>query len=253
MATTGEFVELATTGGGTIKVLKAMHPRARRLRLSVTPSGARVSYPRGTHPAQVVAFLRANTAWLERKLSEMQVPRRVPAPLRAGVPTRISMRGEDVELTWCEGEYPRIEDLGGELRLHVPRPFATAMPAARVLLTSFLETSMRHELSHWMARASEQLDAAPTGLRIKSLKSLWGSLDAHDRITLDLALALAPPAALHYVLVHEMCHLKVRSHSQRFWARVATLMPDYQTQRDWLRAHGAILKAEMDRLAPRPR
>src|SRR5690348_17669214 len=63
----GDFLELATGKGGTIKVLKAMHPRARRLRLSVTSHGARISYPRGTHPAQVYAFLRENSDWLERK------------------------------------------------------------------------------------------------------------------------------------------------------------------------------------------
>src|SRR6185437_15456824 len=103
-----------------------------------------------------------------------------------------------------------------ELRLHVPRPFTTAMPAARNLLAAFLETHMRRDLSRWMAHASERMDAAPTALR--------------------------------YVLVHEMCHLKVRSHSPRFWARVGELMPGYQAQRDWLREHGAILKAEMERL-----
>ena len=79
-------------------------------------------------------------------------------------------------------------------------------------------------------------------------KSLWGSLDARDRVTLDLALALAPTAALRYVLVHELCHLKVRSHSKRFWSWVENLYPDYQAQRDWLREHGAVLKAEMERL-----
>lgn len=244
----GDFLELATGKGGTIKVLKAMHPRARRLRLSVTSHGARISYPRGTHPAQVYAFLRENSDWLERKLSELRVPRRGPPPLKPGVPTLIPLRGESVELTWRESEYPRIEYLGDELRLHVPRPFTTAMPAARNLLAAFLETHMRRDLSRWMAHAAERLDRAPTGLRIKSLKSLWGSLDARDRITLDLALALAPPAALRYVLVHEMCHLKVRSHAPRFWTRVGELMPGYQAQRDWLREHGAILKAEMERL-----
>lgn len=248
MTPEGDFLELTTGKGVSIKVLKAMHPRARRLRLSVTPHGARVSYPRGTHPAQVFAFLRENSDWLQRKLSELRIPRHGPPPLRAGVPTLIPLRGEAVELTWCEGDYPRIEDRGNELRLHVPRPFTTAMPAARNLLAAYLETHMRRDLSRWMAQASDRLDAAPTGLRIKSLKSLWGSLDAHDRITLDLALALAPPAALRYVLVHEMCHLKVRSHSARFWARVGELMPGYQAQRDWLREHGAILKAEMERL-----
>ena len=248
MATTGEWLELATLHGGTIKVLKSAHPRARRLRLTVTPRGARVSYPRGTHPAQVYAFLREHSDWLERKLGELHVPKRGPPPLRVGVPTLIPLRGESVELTWRESDYPHIEDRGGELRVHVPRPFARALPIARGLVLTHLETQMRRDLSRRLAHYIPLLDAAPTALRIKSLKSLWGSLDARDRITLDLALALAPPAALRYVLVHELCHLKVRSHSQRFWNWVEKLCPDYQTQRDWLREHGAALKAEMERL-----
>jgi predicted metal-dependent hydrolase len=80
------------------------------------------------------------------------------------------------------------------------------------------------------------------------MKSLWGSLDTRDRINLDLALALAPPAALRYVLVHELCHLKVRSHAPRFWTLVESLYPDWHEQRDWLRINGATLKAELDRL-----
>ncbi len=244
----GEWLELATGRGGTIKVLKAMHPRARRLRLSVTAQGARVSYPRGTRPAQVDAFLRENSDWLQRKLAEMGVPRRGPPPLRPGVPTLIPLRGEAIELTWHESEYPRVEHRGNQLRLCVPRPFSRALPAARNLLATHLETRMRRDLSRWMADASARLGAAPTGVRIRSLKSLWGSLDTRNRISLDLALALAPPAALRYVLVHEMCHLKVRSHSPRFWQRVGELMPGYPVQREWLREHGATLKAEMERL-----
>ncbi|MDE2278720.1 MAG: DUF45 domain-containing protein, partial [Xanthomonadaceae bacterium] len=67
----GDWLELATAGGNTIRVLKAAHPRARRLRLTVTPKGARVTYPDGTHPAQVSAFLRHHADWLEQKLDEL--------------------------------------------------------------------------------------------------------------------------------------------------------------------------------------
>lgn len=245
---TGDWVKLATQRGGTIKVLKSAHPRARRLRLTVTPHGARVSYPRGTHPAQVYAFLREHSDWLERKLSELHVPRRGPPPLRVGVPTLIPLRGESVELTWRESDYTHAEHRHEQLRLHVPRPYSHALPIARTLLATFLETQMRRDLSRWLAHYTPMLGVAPTALRMRPLKSLWGSLDARDRVTLDLALALAPPAALRYVLVHELCHLKVRSHSKRFWGWVEKLYPDYQTQRDWLRVHGAVLKAEMERL-----
>ena len=244
----GEWLEVATPRGGTIKVLKAAHPRARRLRLTVTPGGARLSYPRGTHPAQVFAFLRQHADWLAGKLDEMNVRTKAPPALKPGVPTLMPLRGTSVRLTWAEAEHPAVRLVGDELRLSVPRPWNRALPLARNLLHDFLETQIRRDLNRWMAWYVRELGRAPTDVRIRPLKSLWGSLDGRDRVTLDLALALAPRAALHYVFVHEMCHLRVRDHSARFWRRVEELMPDYQAQRDWLRINGAMLKAEIERV-----
>ncbi|MGB3746764.1 MAG: SprT family zinc-dependent metalloprotease [Rhodanobacter sp.] len=244
----GDWLELAMAGGNTIRVLKAAHPRARRLRLTVTPKGARVSYPRGTHPAQVSAFLRSHAQWLEQKLDELNLIVKPLPPLRIGHACHFPLRGELAELDWSEGAYPKIEAHARGLTLVVPRPHSRALPIARGLLASHLESLIRRDVSRWMAVHVPQLGLAPTSLRIRPMKSLWGSLDTRDRINLDLALALAPPAALRYVLVHELCHLRVRNHSPRFWALVETLYPDWREQRDWLRQHGAILKAELDRL-----
>ena len=84
MADENNYLELSTPTGETIKVLRASHPRARRLRLTVTSSGARLSYPERTHPAQVFAFLRKNANWLERKLDELQLEHAGPPPLLPG-------------------------------------------------------------------------------------------------------------------------------------------------------------------------
>lgn len=244
----GDWLELATTGGSTIMVLKAAHPRARRLRLTVTPRGARVSYPHGTHPAQVSAFLRSHADWLEQKLGELNLIAEPLPPLRLGYPSEFPLRGETVTLDWAEGPYPRIEPGEHGLTLVIPRPHTRALPIARGLLASHLESLIRRDVARWLVGYVPQLGLAPTALRIRPMKSLWGSLDTRDRINLDLALALAPPAALRYVLAHELCHLKVRDHSARFWAQVENLFPDWRTQRHWLRQHGASLKAELDRL-----
>ncbi|WP_049623350.1 M48 family metallopeptidase [Frateuria defendens] len=243
-----DWLELSTADGHIIRVAKSAHPRARRLRLTVTPKGARVSYPRGTHPAQVSAFLRSHVDWLERKLDELNLITRPLPALRVGHPTTLPLRGETVELDWAEGPYPRVEAQDGGLTLVIPRPHTRALPVARGLLASHFEAQMRRDVSRWLALYVPQLGLAPTALRIRPMKSLWGSLDTRDRINLDLALALAPPAALRYVLVHELCHLKVRNHAPRFWALVGSLLPEWRAQRDWLRQNGAMLKAELDRL-----
>jgi len=59
---------------------------------------------------------------------------------------------------------------------------------------------------------------------------------------------LAPPEALKYVAIHELCHLKYRDHSPRFWGLVGSLYPDWRDQRDWLKTRGHALKAELARL-----
>jgi predicted metal-dependent hydrolase len=248
MRANGDWLELPTSGGNTIKVRKAAHPQARRLRLTVTARGARVSYPRGTHPARVSAFLRENVGWLERKLREMHIsPSEAPA-LRVGKPTCMPLRGEMVHVIWAEGSWPRVEQRGQTVCLIVPRPHTRALPIAHGLLAAFLEDHMRADVARWLARYVPRLGLAPTAIRVRPLKSLWGSLDTRNRINLDLALALAPPAALRYVLIHELCHLKVRNHSPAFWRRVAELSPDYAKQRDWLREHGTRLKVQIERL-----
>jgi predicted metal-dependent hydrolase len=195
------YLELATPAGDKIKVLRAAHPRARRLRLTVTSGGARVSYPSGTHPAQVFAFLRQHANWLERKLDELQIEDQPPA-LEPGRPTLIPLRGETTRLVWRDGAFPHIELEDERIILTLPKPHnKRTLIAARALLHSYLQAQIRRDVSRHLARYVPELGRAPTRVRVKPLKSLWGSLDTRDAITLDLALALgrdprAVPSAL---------------------------------------------------------
>ena len=126
-----DYLELATPAGETIKVLRKSHPRARRLRLTVTPGGARVTYPEGTHPAQVFAFLRKHGEWLERKLDELSLGS-APPPLKPGAATVMPLRGETTRLSWRDGAWPQIEQLDDRLVLTLPRPHGkSTLPAAR--------------------------------------------------------------------------------------------------------------------------
>lgn len=245
------YLELSTPNGEIIKVLRASHPRARRLRLTVTSHGARLTYPTGTRSAQVVDFLQRNANWLEQKLDQLHIAPIGAPPLTPGAATVISLRGETTQLCWQAGNFPHIEHSPQNNQLIISMPklhCSKTLNVVRALLHSFLQAQIRRDLSHWLAHYTPKLGRAPTGIRIKPLKSLWGSLDTRDRITLDLALALAPPAALEYVVVHELCHLHVRNHSPRFWALVSSLYPSWQEQRNWLRTCGHALKAELVRL-----
>ena len=75
------------------------------------------------------------------------------------------------------------------------------------------------------------------------LRGLSHELAFYLALPLGVALVLAPFEVLDYVVVHELCHLRVPNHSRRFWALVERRRPGWREQRDWLREHGPELLA----------
>ena len=75
-------------------------------------------------------------------------------------------------------------------------------------------------------------------ITIRDMKTRWGSYSYRTRrITLNLNLIKAPPACLDYVIVHELCHIKVRHHGAEFWHMVRRYVPDYVNVRRQLQQY----------------
>lgn len=83
------------------------------------------------------------------------------------------------------------------------------------------------------------------GITIRNQRGRWGSCSGKGNLNFNCLLMLCPPQVLDYVVVHELCHRKEMNHSPKFWALVASVMPDYETHRAWLRENGGALIARM--------
>ncbi len=64
----------------------------------------------------------------------------------------------------------------------------------------------------------------------RNMKSRWGSCQpSTGRICINVRLALYPPECLEYVVVHELCHLRVDGHGPAFWTLVEHCLPNYKS------------------------
>lgn len=241
------FVDLDTPRGRRVRVLATEHPRARRLSLSVGVEGPRVSAPRGTHPAHIRAFLREHVHWLEQKLREMERQGVRLAPPLPGVPDTFTWRGELTLVRWEAARFPRVRIEAGRTTIGLDLEHADADLIARRVMQAHVAAQMKREVTRLTRLYEPIVGRQVVATRLTPMRSLWGSLSVGGRMALDLSLMLAPPAALEYVVVHEMCHLWVRNHGRRFWERVEAAFPDYAAQRLWLSRHGHAVKAELAR------
>lgn len=46
---------------------------------------------------------------------------------------------------------------------------------------------------------------------------------------------------IDYIVVHELCHLHQRDHTDAFWNEVDKVLPDHRERKEWLRTRGAML------------
>ena len=74
----------------------------------------------------------------------------------------------------------------------------------------------------------------PSKIVVKKLKGRWGSSTKNGVINLNIALTKVPPKVADYIIIHELCHLRIREHSSRYWSLVHKFMPDYKSKINWL-------------------
>lgn len=84
----------------------------------------------------------------------------------------------------------------------------------------------------------QALETQPPPILVRGQRRRWGSCDAAGVPRINWRIVQSPPALIHYVLVHELAHLRFASHGPEFWGLVERWMPEYEERGRRLRKLG---------------
>ncbi len=82
-------------------------------------------------------------------------------------------------------------------------------------------------------------------ITIRNQRSKWGSCSGKKNLNFNCLLMLTPPEVIDSVVVHELCHIKEMNHSDKFYAEVLRVFPDYWKWDKWLKDNGGELMMRM--------
>lgn len=206
--------------------------RVKNINLRVYPDGrVQVSASPRVQAAYIDAFVQGKAVFIQRAMLRLAAAGDVPvSPQKKGCGEKGA--AQDGSEGIVSGESGWAEDRGSTLPTTAEEAveIGKRISQCRALCMAYAQ----EQYAEMQARG--QGDFPMPVLYFREMTSRWGScIPAKGRITLNDYLANAPASCIRYVVVHEFCHMKVPNHSERFWALVASYMPDWKEQRQRLK------------------
>jgi hypothetical protein len=75
-----------------------------------------------------------------------------------------------------------------------------------------------------------------TAFRFRVTRASWGCCSSKGVIQFNPLILLMEPAAIDYLIAHEICHLRHMNHSPSYWALVESVCPNYRHYKRLLRS-----------------
>lgn len=100
---------------------------------------------------------------------------------------------------------------------------------------SILRKNAKEYLPSRVLYFSKYMNLYPTGIKITSARTRFGSCNANNSLCFSLRLMLLPENLIDYVIVHELAHIREKNHSAHFYAIIEQYLPDYKQRIDTLK------------------
>jgi len=199
------------------------------------PSGrVRVAAPLRLNDEAVRLAVISRLGWIHRRQAEFeQQGRQSQRELVAGESHYFQGRRYRLDVIEDQGSPSVRLSNGTTMGLRVRR--GSDRDTREAVLQQWYRRRLREQLPPLLAKWEPKVGVTVSDVRIKKMKTLWGSCNAKARrIWLNLELAKKPALCLEYILVHEMVHILERHHSERFRSLMDRLMPPWRLRRQGL-------------------
>lgn len=238
--------------------------RRRTITFSVSPKGLSVRAPSGMALATIEDAVQEKSRWIVSKIGGMQQRQERIASQRviwqdgaqlAYLGQTLQVRLTDVAspspparhaakgialLTPMDAPTQPVADQGdqsvAQWTLVLALPMGSSAEQIRNATKAWLLRQAMQHYSERMDHFAKQLGVTWRKLALSGASTRWGSAKADGSIRLHWRLMQFSPEMIDYVVAHELSHLRELNHSPRFWATLASVLPDYEQPQRQLKA-----------------
>lgn len=198
-------------------------------RVQVNEDGrVRIIIPPSFTPADVEALLLKKQKWIERQFRFFD-----------GM-AKIELQRNQILL--YGNRYAYFYDSTYHYKVNLDHEHKTIRSRRNLLDKSIQELWLRAIAKKHLTKRTEEL-ATKLGFKynklyIRNQRKKWGNCSKEKNISLNWRLIKAPLFVIDYLIIHELVHTLVMSHTHKFWTLMKSYYPDYKAAISWLDKYG---------------
>ncbi|TAN45637.1 MAG: M48 family peptidase [Nitrospirae bacterium] len=206
------------------------------MEIAVHPNGSvTIRAPKGTAQKTIRDRLAKRARWVIKQINffrkfEPLTPARQflggETHLFLGRQYRLKIRSQKTNTVKLKGAY-----------FLITTPDAKDSPKIKDLLDSWYKEHARLIFSRRLEecyKRAERLSIPYPEIRLRKMVRRWGSCSKSGDILLNTSLVKAPLSCIDYVIMHELCHLKIHTHTNSYFKFLSKLMPDWEKRKERL-------------------
>ena len=205
--------------GGEVPYRIRRSARAKRVRLELSADGLTVVVPERFNLREIPAILERKRPWIEAHGKRLALrPAEVPGgPVALPACIELSALGESWGVEYRPARTRKVGVFREEPGRLVVYGAVDDRAACREALLRWLVCRAREALVPRLDRLAREYGFRYAEAFIRGQRTRWASCSAAGRINLSYKLLFLEPAQVRCILLHELCHTRVMSHSLRFW------------------------------------
>lgn len=225
--------------------IKRSIKRQKTVTISVRhPEGVVVRAPQDVCQAEITELLKDKTNWILKKIAEIEEISLIPfKKYENGALLKYLGRDYPLNLKPAPANKGTVDMDKKNISVYIPATVAGAdqndwvQRALQLWYKWQAEITINKAVAHW----SEQTGLTPGKIRVKTLKSCWGACTHKNNLSFNWRLIMAPAYIIDYIVIHELCHIKQKNHSHKFYNLLSHFQPNYREHRRELRDISASL------------
>ena len=200
--------------------------------ISIQNGEVQVQAPWYITKEKIQTLVENRAKWISEKLREYENESIKKRNYVLGKQVKILGENYKLALQYENIKLPRLEVEKKMVKITMPIRYKKmdTNDIIGILLEKMYERIASQEIENAMEKTRLMLGIAPDDYEIRRMKNTLAKCGNDKKIIINPDIAVYSRETIDYIILHEFCHLKYKTHARKFYEMIKQYMPNYEEQ-----------------------